>query len=121
VRLGPLRRRVRQSADHAVDPEHRIEAWTPQSLSPGDKARVALRAENVRLGERGPANAFTGQVVERRYQGMQTVYDVEFGGQRLDALELGTAARHRTNGETALTLPPDQCWAYRDEGQASVD
>ena len=58
--------------------------------------------------------------VERRYQGMQTVYDVELGGQRLEALELGTAARH-DDGEIALTLPPDMCWAYRDEGAGSVD
>ncbi len=98
----------------------RISAWTPQPLSPGDNARVALRAENIRLGERGPANSFTGRVVERRYQGMQTIYDVEFGGQKLEVLELGTAARH-TDGEVALTLPPDTCWAYRDEGQATVD
>ena len=97
----------------------RIEAWTPQPLSPGDKARVALRAENIRLGERGPANVFSGRVIERRYQGMQTLYDVELGGQRLEALELGTAARHQ-EGEIALTLPPDTCWAYRDEG-AIVD
>ena len=98
----------------------RISAWTPQPLSPGDNARVALRAENIRLGERGPANSFTGRVVERRYQGMQTIYDVEFGGQKVEVLELGTAARH-TDGEVALTLPPDTCWAYRDEGQAAVD
>jgi iron(III) transport system ATP-binding protein len=51
---------------------------------------------------------------------MQTVYDVELGGQRLEALELGTAARH-DDGEIALTLPPDMCWAYRDEGAGSVD
>jgi len=98
----------------------RISAWTPQPLSPGDNARVALRAENIRLGERGPANSFTGRVVERRYQGMQTIYDVEFGGQKVEVLELGTAARHN-DGEVALTLPPDTCWAYRDEGQATVD
>ncbi|WP_295145520.1 ABC transporter ATP-binding protein [uncultured Reyranella sp.] len=98
----------------------RIEAWTPQSLAAGDTAHVALRAENIRLGERGPVNAFTGKVVDRRYQGMQTVYDVEFGGQKLEVLELGTAARHQP-GEVALTLPPDTCWAYRDEGQAAVD
>ena len=98
----------------------RISAWTPQPLSPGDNARVALRAENIRLGERGPANSFTGRVVERRYQGMQTIYDVEFGGQKVEVLELGTAARH-SDGEVALTLPPDTCWAYRDEGQATVD
>lgn len=98
----------------------RIEAWTPQPLAAGDKAHVALRAENIRLGERGPANSFTGRVIERRYQGMQTIYDVEFGGQKVEVLELGTAARHN-DGEVALTLPPDSCWAYRDEGQSAVD
>ena len=38
----------------------------------------------------------------------------------VEVLELGTAARHN-DGEVALTLPPDTCWAYRDEGQAKVD
>ena len=97
----------------------RIEAWTPQPLGPGDKARVALRAENVRLGERGATNVFSGRVLDRRYQGMQTVYDLEVGGQRMEALELGTAARHSGDGEISLTLPPDTCWAYRDEGTAT--
>ena len=81
---------------------------------------MALRAENVRLGERGPANVFSGRVLERRYQGMQTVYDVDMGGQRIEALELGTAARHEQNGEVAITLPPETCWAYRDDGRRSI-
>ena len=68
-----------------------------------------------------PANVFSGRVIERRYQGMQTVYDVEMGGQRLEALELGTAARHEQDREVAITLPPDTCWAYRDAGQSSYD
>ena len=79
---------------------------------------MALRAENVRLGERGPANVFSGRVLERRYQGMQTVYDVEMGGQRIEVLEVGTAARHEQNGEVAITPPPETCWAYRDDGTA---
>src|SRR5258708_1570291 len=120
VLLGKVLSRSGERATIDLGAAGRIDAWTPQPLSAGDRARVALRAENVRLGERGPANAFSGRVVERRYQGMQTVYDVELGGQRLEALELGTAARH-DDGEIALTLPPDMCWAYRDEGAAAVD
>jgi iron(III) transport system ATP-binding protein len=120
VLLGKVLARSGERATIDLGAAGRIDAWTPQPLNAGDRARVALRAENVRLGERGPANAFSGRVVERRYQGMQTVYDVELGGQRLEALELGTAARH-DDGEIALTLPPDMCWAYRDEGAASVD
>ena len=98
-----------------------IEAWTPHTLAAGDSARVALRAENVRLGERGAANAFSGRVLERRYQGMQTVYDVDLGGQKIEAVELGTAARHSGEGEIALTLPPDVCWAYREDGSPAHD
>ena len=120
VLLGKVLERKGERATIDLGQAGRIEAWTPQPLSAGDRARVALRAENIRLGERGPANSFTGRVVERRYQGMQTVYDVEFGGQKLEVLELGTAARH-SDGEVALHLPPDTCWAYRDEGQAAVD
>ena len=120
VLLGKVLARSGDKATIDLGAAGRVEAWTPQPLNAGDKARVALRAENVRLGERGPVNAFSGRVLDRRYQGMQTVYDVELGGQKLEALELGTAARHAQNGEIALTLPPDTCWAYRDEG-TSVD
>jgi iron(III) transport system ATP-binding protein len=120
VLLGKVLERKGERATIDLGAAGRIEAWTPQPLQAGDKARVALRAENIRLGERGPVNAFTGRVVERRYQGMQTVYDVEFGGQKLEVLELGTAARHQ-DGDVALTLPPDTCWAYRDEGQSAID
>ena len=121
VLLGRVLARSGERATIDLGAAGRIEAWTPQPLDAGDKAVVALRAENVRLGERGPANAFTGRVLERRYQGMQTVYDVELGGQKLEALELGTAARHGTDSEIAITLPPDTCWAYRDEGAALVE
>jgi len=120
VLLGTVLERKGEQAIIDLGAAGRIEAWTPQPLVAGDKARVALRAENIRLGERGPANSFTGRVTERRYQGMQTIYDVEFGGQKVEVLELGTAARH-TDGEVALTLPPDTCWAYRDEGQPTAD
>ena len=99
----------------------KIDAWTPQNLAAGENVRVALRAENARLGESGPTNAFTCKVIERRYQGMQTVYDVDMGGQRLEVLELGTAARHTSDGDIALTLPADACWAYRDDGTAAAD
>jgi iron(III) transport system ATP-binding protein len=116
--LGKVLARSGEHATIDLGAAGKIEAWTPQPLAVGDKARVALRAENVRLGERGPANVFSGRVVERRYQGMQTVYDVDMGGQRLEVLEVGTAARHQQDGEVAITLPPETCWAYRDDGTA---
>ena len=121
VLLGKVLGRSGETATIDLGAAGRIEAWTPQPLGIGERARVALRAENIRLGEREPANAFSGRVLERRYQGMQTVYDVELGGQRLEALELGTSARHDPSGEIALTLPPEMCWAYRDDGASPTE
>src|SRR5215468_7919893 len=121
VLLGKVMARSGERATIDLGAAGQLSAWTPQPLSPGEPARVALRAENVRLGEQGSVNVFAGRVLERRYQGMQTVYDVELGGQRLEALELGTAARHGADREIAVTLPPDLCWAYRDDGAGSLE
>jgi iron(III) transport system ATP-binding protein len=94
----------------------RLQAWSPQDLKPGERARIAVRAENIALGERREGgNAFTARVLDRRYQGVQTVYDVALGDARLEVLELGTAARHQIDSETPITLPAASCWAYRDD------
>ena len=63
----------------------------------------------------------TARVVDRRYQGTQTVYDVELFGRRLEALELGTAARHQVGEETTVSLPREGCWAYRDTGASNYE
>ncbi|HYC65714.1 MAG TPA: ABC transporter ATP-binding protein [Reyranellaceae bacterium] len=116
VLRGKLLGRSGERATIDLGPVGKVEAWTPQNLAPGDPVRVTLRAENVRLGETVGVNAFRGRIVDRHYQGMQTVYGVELGGQRLEVLELGTAARHN-EGEIAVSLPADACWAYREDGQ----
>jgi iron(III) transport system ATP-binding protein len=94
----------------------RGEAALLHALDPGDKVRIALRPENIRIGGDG-ANAFPARVTDRRYQGTQTVYDVELFGKRLEALELGTSARHEVGVETTVALAREGCWAYRDEGK----
>ena len=76
-----------------------------QPLSVGDKARVALRAENVRLGESGSAQRLLRPGARAALPGMQTVYDVELGGQRIEALEVGTAAAPRA-GRRGRDHPP---------------
>ena len=53
------------------------------------------------------ANAFTAKVTDRRYQGTQTVYDIDLFGHRLEVLELGTAARHAVGAEAPVMLPPE--------------
>jgi iron(III) transport system ATP-binding protein len=94
----------------------RGEASLLHDVGVGDKVRIALRPETIRIGGNG-ANAFPARVTDRRYQGTQTVYDVELFGKRLEALELGTAARHEVGVETTVALAREGCWAYRDEGK----
>src|SRR5262245_25906716 len=88
-----------------------------QALTPGDKVRIALRPENIALGKTDGANTFQARVLECRYQGTQTVYDIELFGERLEALELGTAARHATGVMTPVSLGREALWAYRDTGE----
>jgi iron(III) transport system ATP-binding protein len=61
-------------------------------------------------------------VLDRRYQGTQTVYDIDFGRRRLEVLELGTAARFEVGAEAPVSLPREALWAFRDQGSmAGVD
>ncbi|MCA6113158.1 ABC transporter ATP-binding protein [Bradyrhizobium cenepequi] len=99
----------------------RAEASLLHRLSPGDKVRIALRPENVCIGRQENGNSFAARVVDRRYQGTQTVYEIDLFGNKLEALELGTAARHTVGVETPICLPREACWAYRDAGPASFD
>jgi iron(III) transport system ATP-binding protein len=91
------------------------------AINVGEKVRIALRPENIGIGGQNGANIFPAQVVDRRYQGTQTVYDIDLFGRRLEVLELGTAARHQVGVETSVSLPREGCWAYRDTGPSSYD
>ncbi|THD66865.1 MAG: ABC transporter ATP-binding protein [Bradyrhizobium sp.] len=99
----------------------RIEAAMLEPVNAGDKIRIALRPENIALGRHDGTNAFNARVLDRRYQGTQTVYDVDLFGRRLEALELGTAARHQVGVETPVSLAREGCWAYRDAGPSTYD
>jgi len=99
----------------------RGEAALLHPLNPGDKVRIALRPENIGIGRQDGANIFPARVLDRRYQGAQTVYDIDLFGRRLEVLELGTAARHQVGVETSVALPREGCWAYRDTGPPSYD
>jgi iron(III) transport system ATP-binding protein len=99
----------------------RGEAALLHALDPGDKVRIALRPENIGIGRQDGGNVFPGRVINRRYQGTQTVYDIDLFGRRLEALELGTAARHQIGAETSVALPREGLWAYRDTGPSTYD
>jgi len=94
----------------------RIETMLLHAVGPGDKVRIALRPENIAIGKHDGSNAYRARVLDRRYQGTQTVYDIDLFGQKLEALELGTAARHEVGADTPVSLPRDALWAYRDQG-----
>ncbi len=70
--------------------------------------RIALRPENIALGAHNGSNTFRARVLDRRYQGTQTVYDIDLAGHRLEVLELGTAARHHIGVDTPVTLPRER-------------
>jgi iron(III) transport system ATP-binding protein len=99
----------------------RGEAALLHAINVGEKVRIALRPENIGIGGQNGANVFPAQVVDRRYQGTQTVYDIDLFGRRLEVLELGTAARHQVGVETSVSLPREGCWAYRDTGPSNYD
>src|SRR6201996_117959 len=95
------------------------EAALLHAMEVGDRVRIALRPENIALGKTDGVNSFTARVTDRRYQGTQTVYDIDLFGHKLEALELGTAARHAVGVDTPICLPKEGCWAYRDTGTAT--
>src|SRR3954454_11516660 len=91
------------------------------SLGPDEKVRIALRPENISIGQHNGANIFPARVLDRRYQGTQTAYGIELFDRRLEVVELGTAARHQVGVETPVSLPRESCWAYRDTGPVSYE
>src|SRR6201994_436173 len=96
----------------------RGEAALLHALEIGEKVRIALRPENIAIGAGAGVNLFPARVLDRRSQGTQAVYDIDLFGRRLEALELGTAARHQVGAETPISLPKEACWAYPDGGAA---
>ena len=99
----------------------RGEAALFHTLNMGEKVRIALRPENIAIGKHDGSNVFPARVLDRRYQGTQTVYEIDLFGRQLEVLELGTAARHQVGVETSVSVPREGCWAYRDTGPSTHD
>jgi len=98
----------------------RLQACLPANVAGGEAVKIAVRPENVRLGANGAGelNTFTAHVAGHRYQGTQTVYELDVLGGRLDALELGTTVRYPIGSEIKVVIPPDLCWAYPEDQSA---
>jgi iron(III) transport system ATP-binding protein len=99
----------------------RLEVALMHPLGVGERARIALRPENISIGGEAGANALRARVLDRRYLGTQTVYAIDLCGRRMEVLELGTAARHEAQTDALVTLPRETCWAYRDTGVSHRD
>ena len=102
---------------------HRIAAWLPASVAPGAPVKVAVRPENIRFGLDGGSdgrNRFKARVLALRYEGVQTVYELEALGAHIEAIEVGTSARHPVDATLDITLPPTLCWAYPAEQDAGL-
>ena len=97
---------------------HRVEATLVHGIGIGEKVRIVSRPENIVLGSAGGSNAFRARVLDRRYQGTQTAYDIDLSGHHLEVLELGTAARHEIGTDAPVSLPREALWAYRDRGSS---
>ncbi len=91
-----------------------LTASLPGTAREGETVDIAVRPENVRIGAGTgtETNTFKARVAAQRYQGTQTVYELDMLGGRIDALELGTAPRYPVGSEVAVMLPAEQCWAY---------
>jgi iron(III) transport system ATP-binding protein len=99
----------------------RIVALRLQPLEPGAPARIAIRPENIAVGAKSETNTFAVSILDRRYQGTQTVYDVELLGRKVESLELGTAARFEPGTPNTAYLAPDVCWAFKDTGPSTAE
>ena len=72
---------------------HRLSAWLPPNIDAGTPVTIAVRPENVRCGSdsaaSGEVNRFAARVLSLRYEGVQTVYELDALGHRIAAIEIG--------------------------------
>ena len=118
---GTLRSRNGTYGVVEVEGGETLEATLMQPITVGDPLRIALRPENIAIGQANGAKGPQARVLDRRYQGTQTIYDINLFGHKLEALELGTAARHDVGVDAPVTLSRDALWAYRDRGPVVDD
>jgi iron(III) transport system ATP-binding protein len=62
----------------------RLEVTLMHPLGVGERARIALRPENISIGGEAGANALRARVLDRRYLGTQTVYAIDLCGRRME-------------------------------------
>jgi iron(III) transport system ATP-binding protein len=100
----------------AVGNNERLVARIGGGVAPDSAVKIALRPDNVDLSPVGEGpNRFKAHVRSRHYQGTQTVYELDILGSTIEALEVGSSARHAEGANIVVGLPPELCWAYPAE------
>ena len=92
---------------------HRLSALLPAGAAIGAPVQLALRPDNLVFNPPGEGpNRFTARVLSLRYQGVQTLYELELFKSQIEVLEIGSAAHHAVGSDVTVSLPPETCWAY---------
>lgn len=92
-----------------------FEARMKGGIASGQPVQVMIRPENVQLGtDDGPV----GRVARASFMGIQTIYEIEAFGARIEAIEAGTTPRYREGDEVRIHLPAASCLAYAAEGES---
>ena len=101
----------------SVGDNERLTARLAAGVQVGHKVKIALRPDNVAMAPiaEGP-NQFAATVEAQHYQGTQTVYTLGVLGARIEAMEVGSAARFEEKMRIVVGLSPDICWAYPGQG-----
>src|SRR5262249_21848107 len=96
----------------------RLTALMPASVKMGEAVKIAVRPENGGLRKGGKAD---GDRKVTAAGGRQRIYELAVLGGRLEAVELGTHARHAIGSEVDVVLPPALCWAYPAREDAKLE
>lgn len=99
----------------------RLRSQLSAGLTAGTAVTMALRPEAVRVGSADATNGFTATVVDCRYHGTQTIYELAVFGIRIEALELSTAIRFPVGCDVPITLPTAALWAYAANEAGGAD
>ena len=92
---------------------HRLSALLPAGAVVGSPVQLALRPDNLVFNPAGEGpNRFTARVLSQRYQGVQTLYELELFKNQIEVLEVGSAAHYKVGSDVTVSLPPETCWAY---------
>ncbi|SHI27474.1 ABC transporter ATP-binding protein [Pollutimonas bauzanensis] len=98
-----------------VGSDEQIKLIDDEQLIKARNVKISIRPENVSINsvtEGGHAVAFVGNIVDRQYQGTQTLYSVDLYGQRMDILELGTSPRFQSGEAVKVNFPIDNCSVF---------